>query len=106
MIHYLSGTGPSNWTFSTVTNFTGADGSALVPFGTAARSRSIVPRGTSIELESFTVLGNDTGSAIQGYRLDIFGGAGRAACSGFANRMEIGACSPGNGSCPDKSDPQ
>lgn len=106
MVHYESGTGPSNWVFTTPANFTGADGTALVPNGTAARSRAIVPRGTSIELESFTVLGNDTGSAIQGYRLDIFGGAGRAACNGFANRMEVGACAPGNGSCPDKSDPQ
>ena len=98
-VHWLSGDNP-NWTFQTVTNFTGGDGTALIPMGSVARDRTIVPRNTTVQLDSGTFVANDTGGAIRGYRLDVFGGTGRNACNGFTNRISVGACSPGVATCP------
>jgi hypothetical protein len=98
-VHWVSGNNP-NWIFQVVTQFTGADGTALIPFGSVARDRSIVPRNTTVQLESGNFAANDTGGAIVGYRLDVFGGAGRGACANFQNRIEVGACSPGTATCP------
>jgi 3D (Asp-Asp-Asp) domain-containing protein len=105
MVHYESGTGPSTWVFSAVTQFTGADGTALIPFGSVARDRTIVPRNTTVQLESGNFVANDTGQAIQGYRLDVFGGAGRAACANVPNTISVGACTPGTAACPDLTIP-
>jgi 3D (Asp-Asp-Asp) domain-containing protein len=99
MVHYVSGANPT-WTFQTVTQFTGADGTALIPFGSVARDRSIVPRNTTVQLEGRSVVANDTGGAIIGYRLDVFGGTGRNACANVPNTISVGACNPGTAACP------
>src|SRR5262249_20362614 len=101
MIHWVSGSNP-NWAFQVVAQFTGADGTALIPFGSVARDRSIIPRNTTVQLESGNFVANDTGDAIVGYRLDVFAGTGRAACNNFQNTISVGACSPGTPACPDQ----
>ncbi len=98
-VHYVSGSNP-NWTFSVVDNFTGADNTALIPNGSVARDRSIVPRGTTVQTELGSFVANDTGGAIRGYRLDVFGGTGRRACGTFRNIISVGACNPGTDTCP------
>jgi 3D (Asp-Asp-Asp) domain-containing protein len=98
-VHYTSGSNP-NWTFTTVTSFTGADNRPLIPFGSCARDRAIVPRNTTVSVEGYTLEANDTGGAILGYRLDVFGGTGRAACAAFSNPIVMGACAPGTDTCP------
>jgi Glucodextranase, domain B/3D domain len=98
-VHWVSGDNP-NWTFQVVNQFTGADNTALIPFGSVARDRAIVPRNTTVQLESGTFVANDTGGAIRGYRLDVFGGTGRGACGAFTNIISVGACSPGVATCP------
>lgn len=104
MVQWVSGDNP-NWTFQVVNQFTGADGTALIPNGSVARDRSIVPRNTTVQLESGNFVANDIGSRIVGYRLDIFGGVGRAACANFPNVLSIGACNPGVATCPDLTIP-
>ncbi len=99
MVHYEGG-GHTNPRFSQVQQFTGADGNALIPNGSVARDRAVVPRNTTVQLERGNFVANDTGGAIRGYRLDIFGGAGRAACGNFPNPIEVGACSPSTARCP------
>ncbi len=103
-VHYVSGTNP-NWVFEVVDEFTGADNTALIPNGSVARDRSIVPRSTRVKLQSGDFVANDTGGAIIGYRLDVFGGTGRAACASFQNRIEVGACTPGTATCPELKSP-
>lgn len=51
-------------------------------------------------LPGAVLLANDTGGAINGYRIDLFNGAGYAACASFQNIITIGACNPGNPRCP------
>ena len=102
-IHYLSGTNPT-WQFQVVAQFTGADGTALIPNGSVARDRSIVPRNTNVQLQTGNFVANDTGGAIRGYRLDVFGGSGRASCATFSNIMTVGGCSPAVRQCPGPSD--
>src|SRR5262249_49610123 len=58
MIHWVSGSNP-NWAFQVVAQFTGADGTALIPFGSVARDRSIIPRNTTVQLESGNFVAND-----------------------------------------------
>jgi 3D (Asp-Asp-Asp) domain-containing protein len=105
-VAYVSGGNP-NWVFKTIEKFTGADLKELVENGSVARDRRIVGgRGeTTVTLESGSFVANDTGGAIRGYRLDVFGGTGQKACKGFKNRFEIGACSPGSAKCPELTSP-
>ena len=75
----------------------GADGTPLVVNMTVARDRSIIPsRGVHVSADGVGdgLLANDTGGAIVGYRLDLFGGYGKAACASFNNVMAISACAP------------
>jgi 3D (Asp-Asp-Asp) domain-containing protein len=46
------------------------------------------------------LLANDTGKDIQGYRLDLYRGAGVAVCSGYNNPMGVSACTPAQKACP------
>lgn len=98
-VHYEGGSYP-NWIFSVVNSFTGSDNTPLIPFGSCARDKTIVPRNTTVNLESYSLEANDTGGAILGYRIDVFGGSGRQACNNFKNIMSIGACSPSSEFCP------
>jgi 3D (Asp-Asp-Asp) domain-containing protein len=103
-IQYVGG---SPWRFTVVTEHLTADGQLPIPGGSVARDRQIVGgRGTTtVKLERGDFVANDTGGAIKGYRLDIFGGTGLSACRGFQNRMEIGACNPGSDKCPELKSP-
>ncbi|WP_201495688.1 3D domain-containing protein [Rubrivivax sp. A210] len=98
-IRWVSGSSP-NWSFATIVNFTGADNRPLIPFGSCARDRAIVPRNTTVSAGPYVLEANDTGGAIIGYRLDVFGGTGRAACANFANQIALGVCAPGVATCP------
>jgi|GEM_PF-1532367 len=100
-IAYVSGNNP-NWRFKTITDFTGADSKPLVENGSVARDRAFVGGNgnTTVTLETGSFLANDTGGAIRGYRLDVFGGTGQKACKAFKNRMEFGTCDPGTTTCP------
>jgi 3D (Asp-Asp-Asp) domain-containing protein len=104
LIKWSRGARP-NWVFRTITHFTGADNKALITFETCARDRAIIPRNTSIEVQSYSLDANDTGEKIVGYRLDVFGGPGRMSCANFINRIEVGACSPASARCPNLSSP-
>ena len=81
----------------------GHDGTPLIAGQSVARDLAIIP-GTgvlvSVDGVGSNLLANDTGGAIVGYRLDLFNGAGRAACTGYANPMGVGACAPAQASCP------
>ena len=83
---------------------TGADGTAVVAGSTVARDRAVIPgRGVLVDVDGVGagLLANDTGGAIRGYRLDLFNGAGRAACAGYANPHGVGVCQTPQGStCP------
>lgn len=105
-VAYVSGNNP-NWVFKTITDFTGADGRPLIENGSVARDRQIVggKGNTTVKLESGDFLANDTGGAIRGYRLDVFGGTGQKACKNFKNRIEVGACNPGSAKCPELKSP-
>ena len=105
-IRYVDRSGDNpNWAFKIITEFTGADNTSLIPFGSVARDRSIVPRNTTVKLESGSFVANDTGNAIKNYRLDVFGGTGQSACKNFKNRIEVGSCDPGTATCPDLKSP-
>lgn len=86
---------------------TGADGTAVIAGRSVARDRAIIPgRGVLIDVDGVTngLLANDTGGAILGYRLDLFNGAGRAACAGYANPVKLGACQTAQGTtCPERA---
>ncbi|MCM8622200.1 MAG: 3D domain-containing protein [Candidatus Accumulibacter sp.] len=87
-----------------VTSVTGADGTAVVAGGTVARDRAIIPgRGVLVDVDGVGngLLANDTGGAIRGYRLDLFNGAGRAACAAYSNPHGVGVCqTPQGTTCP------
>lgn len=91
-------------TINLVTNVTGADGTPVVAGGSVARDRTIIPgRGVHVDVDEVAdnLLANDTGGAIRGYRLDLFNGAGRAACANYGNPIGVGACQPAQGTtCP------
>ena len=105
-VRYVSGNNP-NWVFKTIDDFTGADGKPLIVNGSVARDRQIVggKGDTTVKLESGDFVANDTGGAIKGYRLDVFGGTGQKACKQFKNRIEVGACNPGSDKCPELKSP-
>ena len=50
-----------------------------------------------------SVIANDTGGSITGYRLDLFNGTGQAVCSGYSNPIVIGACNSPTSTCPSSS---
>ncbi len=94
---------PATRTMTTVTSVTGADGSAVVAGRTVARDRAIIPgRGVLVDVSGVGtgLLANDTGGAIRGYRLDLFNGAGRVACAGYANPIGVGVCQTSQAACP------
>lgn len=95
---------PNTATMTTVNSVTGADGTAVIAGGSVARDRAIIPgRGVLVDVDGVAtgLLANDTGGAIRGYRLDLFNGAGRAACAGYANPHGVGACqTPQGTTCP------
>ena len=73
--------------------------------GTVASDPSVVPTGQTVQLDTGSVLADDIGSAIEDYRLDVFGGTGKGSCNAYPNRMSVGACSQANNRCPDTSIP-
>jgi 3D (Asp-Asp-Asp) domain-containing protein len=95
---------PTTNNMTAVSTVTGADGTPVVPGQTVARDRAIIPgRGVQVDIEGVGagLLANDTGGAILGYRLDLFNGAGIAACANYSNPIAISACNPEQtGTCP------
>ena len=94
---------------SAVAQITSADNKPLVAGQTVARDRRIIPaKGVTIETDGLgtNLHADDTGGAIVGYRLDYFGGIGKASRSGSANAndnpMTVGACTPAQAGCPSK----
>jgi len=86
-----------------VSTINGADGTPVVAGQTVARDRAIIPgRGVLVDVDQVGtgLLANDTGGRIRGYRLDLFNGAGRAACASFANPISVAACQPAQSACP------
>ncbi len=86
-----------------VPSITGHDGTPVVAGQTVARDLAIIPGiGVLVSVDGVgsNLLANDTGGAIVGYRLDLFNGAGRAACAGYANPVGVSACAPAQASCP------
>ncbi len=79
-----------------------ADGTSLVAGRTVARDPAIVQgRNVAMMLDGIgNVLANDRGGAIKGYRIDLYGGEGEAACRGYANPVVIGACVEPQSGCP------
>ncbi|XLZ72932.1 3D domain-containing protein [Massilia sp. SR12] len=104
----LNGGGYINYNVNTrqfvaVASVNGADGTPVVAGQTVARDRAIIPgRGVLVDVDGVGtgLLANDTGGAIRGYRLDLYNGAGRAACAGYANPLGVGACQTPQASCP------
>jgi 3D (Asp-Asp-Asp) domain-containing protein len=93
----------NNGTIVAVTSINGADGTPVVAGQTVARSRSVIPgRGVLVDVDSVGtgLLANDTGGAIVGYRLDLYEGAGKGVCAGYANPMGVSDCSPAQTKCP------
>jgi hypothetical protein len=98
-VHYDSNTG----TIGIVSAVTGSDLTPLVPGQTVARDRAFISRkGVLMDLDQIgnSILANDAGGDIVGYRLDLFGGYGRAACNAYPNPMAVGACTPALLLCP------
>jgi 3D (Asp-Asp-Asp) domain-containing protein len=94
---------PSSGLITSVTAIDGADGTPVVAGQTVARARSIIPGiGVHVDVDNVGtgLLANDTGGAIQGYRLDFYQGAGKRACAGFSNPMGVADCSPEQAKCP------
>lgn len=91
-------------TYRRVNKPTGADGTEVVAGRSVARDRKIIPGlGVLVDVDGIGrgLLANDTGGKILGYRLDLFRGAGNAACAGFPNPIRIGACQVAQGiTCP------
>jgi len=81
----------------------GSDGTPVVAGQTVARDKAIIPAKkvlVDVDQVGSGLLANDTGSRIVGYRLDLFNGAGKAACDDFENPIAVAACSPAQGKCP------
>jgi 3D (Asp-Asp-Asp) domain-containing protein len=94
---------PGTDLITTVASITGADGTPVVAGQTVARARSIIPgRGVHVDVHGVgtSLLANDTGNAIQGYRLDFYQGAGEGVCANYANPMGVSACTPKTINCP------
>ncbi len=94
---------PSTDLITAVSSINGADNTPVVAGQTVARSRSIIPgRGVHVDVHGVgtNLLANDTGGAINGYRLDFYQGAGAGVCAGYANPMGVASCSPKQARCP------
>jgi 3D (Asp-Asp-Asp) domain-containing protein len=94
---------PSTTQFSVVTSITGHDGTPLLPGKTVARDLRIIPdTGVKLSLHNIGngILANDAGTAISGYRLALYKGAGKSVCNNFNNQIVIGACQPAEPNCP------
>jgi len=63
---------------------------------------TVIPLGTSVELQGGTFTADDIGAkkVIQGYRIDVFK-TGQAAKQ-YSNPISVGACTPATSSCPGK----
>jgi len=104
-VQYKKSTGE----FNVVPQILAADNTPPVAGQTLARDRSIIPgKGVTLSLDGLgsNLQANDTGAAdrISGYRLDFYGGIGKAVCTGSQNAnnnpIVVGACSPGLATCP------
>lgn len=97
----------SNNTIAKRTEITGSDGTAVAAGQTVARDTAIIPaRGVLVDFDGVGngLLANDKGGHIIGYRLDLFNGAGKAACANYANPVRIAACQTAQGqTCPTRS---
>jgi 3D (Asp-Asp-Asp) domain-containing protein len=94
---------PHTDTISSRNQITGADGSPVNKDQTLARDRSLLAaRGISVDLDRIGrhLLANDTGTKINGYRLDWYRGEGQAACAKFDNIITVAACNPAQAQCP------
>ena len=95
--------------YTVVSAITAADGTPVQAGQTIARDRSIIPKGgvrVDINGVGTGLLANDIGNRIQGYRIDVYMGAGPGACNGTvpnSNIMAISGCNPGNFTCPSSS---
>ena len=96
-IQYLGGT------YKKVSAIHGKDGSVVVANKTLARSKTIIPdKGVKLDVDQIgtSLLANDIGPKIVGYRLDYYRGVGESVCSGFSNIMSVSACTPAQTACP------
>jgi hypothetical protein len=103
LVHYVSGGYPPGSIFQIISQLTGSDGTPVIPNGSVARDRSIIPRGgVLVDANGIGsgLLANDTGDGIVGYRLDYYKGIGAGVCANFNNIMAISGCNPGNTNCP------
>lgn len=90
-------------TIISVPSITGHDGTPVVAGQTVARDLAIIPAtGVLVDVDHVGagLLANDTGGAIRGYRLDLFNGAGRAACATYSNPIGVAACETAQPNCP------
>jgi 3D (Asp-Asp-Asp) domain-containing protein len=93
-------------TWRVVSQIQTSDGGFLNPGHTIARDRNIIPTGgVRVALDGIgeDLLANDSGKAINGYRIDLFNGYGHAVCANYNNPIVVGACSPGNVKCPGRT---
>ena len=100
---------PSTKRIRVVSVITGADGTAVIAGKSLARDRKVIPKGgvlVSVDGIGSDLIANDTGGKIIKYRLDLYNGAGKGACSNFNNIISVAACVPGNALCPASSLPQ
>jgi len=75
LVHYVSGGYPPGSIFQIISQLTGSDGTPVIPNGSVARDRSIIPRGgVLVDANGIGsgLLANDTGDGIVGYRLDFY----------------------------------
>jgi len=103
LVHSVSGGYPPGSIFQIISQLTGSDGTPVIPNGSVARDRSIIPRGgVLVDANGIGsgLLANDTGDGIVGYRLDFYEGIGVGVCANFNNIMAISGCNPGNTNCP------
>lgn len=93
-----------NGSATQVSQIDAADGTAVVANETVARDRNIIPdHNTYIDLDQVGtgLLANDTGGAINGYRIDLYKGNGKSVCANYDNVMAVGACeTSGQPNCP------
>ena len=98
---------PKTKTYTKVKKVTGSDGTEVVTGKTVARDPAIIPgKGVLVDVDGVGngLLANDKGGAIRGYRLDLFNGAGTAACKDYANPVGLAACQKAQGNtCPERT---
>ena len=99
---------PSTSLISVVKEIQGADGTPVVVGRTLARDRKVVPRSVLVDIDGVgnSLVANDTGGAIKGYRIDLYKGAGEAVCANFTNSISIASCQPAGDNCPSLTIPE